>query len=391
MGHGSDSLSRGRNHTVMQHPSGLPPLVQTSAMDAQLLNRALRSFNNWWRLNAWHDLISRLTGCDVKITVYPLELIGKETLSEQLTPDIIAALLCQSRNGQFKIAVELDKRLASCLIDRVLGGEAGQNIPEPLTSFSDTEQGIFAYTVAHLLLASHTADWKLHSVLTQPSTMLAISNDPNWFLWSAHVQLGSDEGYARVHLPQSALQALLQHGSPLPPVENHSQVPLEMVVRLTHCSMTGETIGSLKPQDIVLLGRTWSTDVNALDPWATEDLQLHLDGNPSYTWTACSEGDGFITITSITQETPMPHAKLNPPSTSTMDVETIASIPIAVSVELGRFKLKASEVSALIPGQVVQTGLSLGSKVVLRAGESLLATGELVNVDGELGVRILTR
>ena len=38
---------------------------------------------------------------------------------------------------------------------------------------------------------------------------------------------------------------------------------------------------------------------------------------------------------------------------------------------------------------VIVTGAAIGTRVVLRAGKQAVAFGELVDVDGEVGVRIL--
>jgi len=64
--------------------------------------------------------------------------------------------------------------------------------------------------------------------------------------------------------------------------------------------------------------------------------------------------------------------------------------PVDVVVELARVALPLGELAALRPGEVLVTGRSLGERVTLRVGERILAQGELVDVDGEIGVRILS-
>jgi flagellar motor switch/type III secretory pathway protein FliN len=60
-----------------------------------------------------------------------------------------------------------------------------------------------------------------------------------------------------------------------------------------------------------------------------------------------------------------------------------------VSVELARFTMPLEELGALRTGEVVATGRAVGERVTLRAGGHALAVGELVDVDGEVGVRLL--
>jgi flagellar motor switch/type III secretory pathway protein FliN len=60
-----------------------------------------------------------------------------------------------------------------------------------------------------------------------------------------------------------------------------------------------------------------------------------------------------------------------------------------VTVELARFTLSLQQLAELREGEVLLTGRPLGESVTLRAGGRVLASGELVDVDGEVGVRVL--
>jgi flagellar motor switch/type III secretory pathway protein FliN len=68
--------------------------------------------------------------------------------------------------------------------------------------------------------------------------------------------------------------------------------------------------------------------------------------------------------------------------------ETALEAPVVVRVELGTVILQAREWGALSPGDVIETGRRIAEPVVLRVAGQEVARGELVNIDGELGVRI---
>lgn len=72
--------------------------------------------------------------------------------------------------------------------------------------------------------------------------------------------------------------------------------------------------------------------------------------------------------------------------------ETLTSMaldaPIVVRVEVGSVTLTARQWGALRPGDVLETGLRLSEPVVLRVAGREVARGELVSIDGELGVRV---
>jgi len=68
--------------------------------------------------------------------------------------------------------------------------------------------------------------------------------------------------------------------------------------------------------------------------------------------------------------------------------EAALDAPVVVRVEIGAVTLSARKWAELAPGDVIETGQRIGEPVVLRVAGRELARGELVNVEGELGVRI---
>jgi type III secretion system YscQ/HrcQ family protein len=64
--------------------------------------------------------------------------------------------------------------------------------------------------------------------------------------------------------------------------------------------------------------------------------------------------------------------------------------PIELQVEVARFSLTLAELQRLRPGDVLATGRRIGEHVKLRIAGQAFAEGELVDIEGELGVRILT-
>lgn len=78
-----------------------------------------------------------------------------------------------------------------------------------------------------------------------------------------------------------------------------------------------------------------------------------------------------------------------------MSAETTARVlddaSVVVRVELGTVEMKAHEWAQLAAGDVVALGRKLGEPAILRVGGVEVARGELVQVDGEMAVRILSR
>jgi type III secretion system YscQ/HrcQ family protein len=361
-------------------------LPNIRAADARLIACATRSLTAWWQPDAWQAHMSQMIGCPVAINIRPVELVAQSQFTKRLGPDLFAAILCSRPDGKVKIVVEIEMHLAACVMDRLLGAEADLAIANRITPFNETEQGILAYFVSRMLVASKLDTWRLHSMASRPDAMQALSQLETWFVWPVHIGFGTVEGYARIIFPHDALEyctSLVTHASA---PQFNPEIPLELVVQLTTLSLSAHDIASLRPGDIVMLGQT---------PTATESsrfwegaLQLLLVGNPGYTWTATYKGNGELAVASVAKGDSMSDATLMSTETAAIDLDQVRETPVALSVELGRFRLSLLDVGQLLPGQVVQTGLTPGSEVTIRAGEKAVAFGELVNVDGELGVRI---
>jgi flagellar motor switch/type III secretory pathway protein FliN len=78
--------------------------------------------------------------------------------------------------------------------------------------------------------------------------------------------------------------------------------------------------------------------------------------------------------------------------TSDSDGETLTDVlldtPVVVRVELGSVSMSAREWAQLGPGDVIETAQRIAEPVVLRVSGREVGRGELVNVDGQVGVRI---
>lgn len=77
---------------------------------------------------------------------------------------------------------------------------------------------------------------------------------------------------------------------------------------------------------------------------------------------------------------------------SESEAETLTDVlldtPLVVRVELGAVSMTAREWAELGPGDVIETGQRIAEPVVLRIAGREVGRGELVNVDGQVGVRI---
>jgi flagellar motor switch/type III secretory pathway protein FliN len=80
--------------------------------------------------------------------------------------------------------------------------------------------------------------------------------------------------------------------------------------------------------------------------------------------------------------------EMEPSSLADEAARALAAAQIEVVAEVGRVHLRGDELLGLSPGTVLALGGARTTAVTLRIGGEAWAQGELVNVDGELGVRV---
>ncbi|GAB1387144.1 hypothetical protein MASR1M59_22920 [Melaminivora sp.] len=67
---------------------------------------------------------------------------------------------------------------------------------------------------------------------------------------------------------------------------------------------------------------------------------------------------------------------------------SLADLPVRLSFDLGELTLTLAQLQALQPGQALALGRPLAGAVQVRANGVLIGAGELVQIDGQLGVSL---
>ena len=76
------------------------------------------------------------------------------------------------------------------------------------------------------------------------------------------------------------------------------------------------------------------------------------------------------------------------PSAALLDVDSLADVPVALEVRLGCRPITLEAIAKLEPGSIVALDRAAGETFDVFVGDLLLATAEVVNVDGILAIRI---
>jgi len=156
--------------------------------------------------------------------------------------------------------------------------------------------------------------------------------------------------------------------------ENTLPVPLRAEIGRT--TLTTEVLTNLSGGDTILID----------DCWISQGGELWL-GNGQYGVRARCD-DMQLTITQAFTEISLAMSANESEAQGDATMAPFASIPVRMTFDLGERTLSLGELKTLQPGQTLDLGRPLGGTVSIRANGAFIGYGELVEVDGRIGVTI---
>ncbi len=219
-----------------------------------------------------------------------------------------------------------------------------------------------------------------------PASISRIDRAPHAFSLPAHsfgMTLRRNGLHLRGALSTSTLGLMLMAGlvNMLEPADNvlaDDALPIVLRAQIGTAMMTTQALGGLVQGDTVLMQHTqlgqsnqlWLTQdtIGVLVQW--QDMQLIvLQPVTAAGFAMASESD-----TSPPQNEPVP----------------IEQVPVRLTFDLGERTLTLGELKRLQVGQALELNRPLSSAVTIRANGAVIGTGELVEIDGRLGVTLAT-
>ena len=320
----------------------------------------------------------------------PIELGTRETIwrASGLNRSGVTAQLAWPRLDA-RLGVGVETPLAHAVADHLLG--FSRLAAEGHRQITPVEWGILAFIFARALdrLDARPCpfgawDLTIDRVGPDPFDPRDLGPVVTW-RWPA--RLGGLAGSIRLWIPESILARL--DDSPPPSFEPASpHAALAATWRAEAGTITlARGLTRLKP------GAVLPIDGMALKGTvATPDGPIALscrdrDGRSWFDVEALPNGSGArVTLRSPLHREPTPREPLavNPTPTPAGPPD----VPVTLVVELGRVNLTLSRLADLKPGDVVELGRHSREPVELTSNGKLVARGELVQIDTELGVRV---
>jgi type III secretion protein Q len=328
------------------------------------------------------EVLSRELGCPVTAEARLLDAAVPPATG--LAQPAVFALLELSAVGGTGV-LELEPALAFAALERIAGAGQGPGI---VTELARLEEATLAYLLLLALSAVRSQGGlnprlgpRLSGVTMRRADVVA-RLDGRQALVAIELSLtvGPVSAGARLLLPAPVLQTVFQE---LPVERGPDIAPEVLAAALEARCLVGQTplpataLESLVVGDVVLFEGVRRDAGRLLGPGRLVTRGFALTGTflPEGFSLTRAQGRAF------SQESDM--VAVNEKS------EGMPPLPVDVEIELTRVMVPLSELAALKPGALLPLHINANEPVLLRVGDRAVARAELVEIEGEVGARVL--
>jgi type III secretion protein Q len=276
-----------------------------------------------------------------------VEIRGRATPGLAAPRPVAARLSIDLSGVPAAASLEVDPALVAALVDVLAGGTGAVGPATALTPIEAAALELFGLAALDGACSVPPVEEVLAPRLSRgaadPASALGIELE---------VVAGTVTGHARLLLPHRALGAL--RGAP----PDDCAAPVPVSVRSGRAPLTRDELGALAEGDVVLLDAPGPRPADA----------LVLPGGARF---GGRFGEGCFEVEEVGM------------------TERNGEVAVLLEVELARVEVPLSELARLKPGVALPLAIDRRGLVTLRVGERAVARGELVDVEGVIGVRIV--
>ncbi len=286
--------------------------------------------------------------------------------------------------GQLAI-LELDLMTLNTLLAKVAGSDARSSTPSRLTHIEEAAFGWLCLSALACLrkveLLQARFGPRLLGVYTQRGEILErVDCRVRHVAVELSVKLGDNLGAARLLVPAPAVETAIADVSEALAAEIAEPVlAAKLTVRtyVGRCLLDARDMAGLRLGDVAVFGDVAQRDGALLGParLVSSTFELHGRFTP----------DGFA----FTRAETHAHSLPQEPTMKPHDDDNLPNLPVEVEIELTRLKLSIAELATLRPGAVLALRIGANEPVTLRVGDRAVARAELVEIEGEIGARII--
>ena len=365
-------------------------LEQLTRADVATAARMRRVARELLDTGAFAAALGELTGARISIRVGRLRRLDAPRGADDALGVVLA--IAGDRHAERRVLVEVEGALGASLAARALRQKAPRIVdtsraPSPAIAGAVAAVLVAASRRAHagvvlkVVAAGPGADLARDLLLAERSVTTA----------TLTVLVDDDAFEAHVSVPDAFAptprELALSHEALVAMGEALIALPLVLMTTLA----TRPDIAALAPGDVLVPTKNDALAACREDGAVLGSVALVAPSSERGLSADLAEG-GQLVVRGLLEIHPwIQESSMTSEATTTTTLEVLEDAPVVVRVELGSVEMKAREWAELGPGDVIALGRRVGDAAILRVGGVELARGELVQVDGEYGVRIVAR
>lgn len=353
--------------------------LQSVVISGSIVDLMAETSQRWTLPSVTRELAEQQTA--VALALPRVDFASLQDATQQLvgeTPTCVPLELCRA---------PCDENVITCVVEHRAGRRMAVTIATPLwhaalgallgdserTSVpTEAERGVLLYICEQLVRSALEDGFHVAGITTTARSLcFALAVDSiDQLRWAARttVTLGDVHCTAYILCPEPILENRAHR--------HHSarSLPVPCFVSAGWAQLRTKDLGLLEVDSVVLLDRF------GIDPHGSRlsgKVRLVPVSSAGLCW-ECDMQEGKLTLRKMEREQP-----------KTDETADLRSLPVTLHVELARLSLTLGELETLQPGHVLRLAKSVGETVTLSANGQPIAEGEVVDVEGELGVRLV--
>ncbi|GEM_PF-419750 len=285
--------------------------------------------------------------------------------------------------GQLGV-LELDLLTLNVLLARVAGSPARMSAPTRLTQVEEAAFGWLCLSALACLrsvaLVQKQFGPRLLAVYIERGEILErVDCRVRHVAVELKVTVGETVGAARLLLPAPGCDSAIAPVAEQLPSEIAPEVLAAGISARSffgRCVLDARAMAGLQLGDVVILSGVAAGAGPLTGPGRLVTSTFELHGQFS--------ANGFTLTRAETSATSLPQEP-----TMKLKDDAVPSLPVEVEIELTRLRISIAELATLRPGAVLALRIGVNEPVTLRVGDRAVARAELVDIEGEIGARIL--
>jgi flagellar motor switch/type III secretory pathway protein FliN len=324
--------------------------------------------------------LSEITGTAASLRIADIEVVTHDAPSFGSTSIVLGTL-----DDAVRVHLEIDTELARVIVARTVGRPV--KLGHPHAALGPEVEGALLAIVLEIARRAHG-----RATTLVPAGPGVWRHDPGDRRLVVRAAVGLDRN---AYAARATLD--LRKATPLAPADARALLsslgglPIALPLAAAVSFLRASDAFALGPGDVWMPGDGWIARFDRQSARLVGEAVLAAPASSRGIAVKLGDGGEIVLVGEKTILLDAENAMQSPNEGETATSDVVLDAPLVVRVEVGAVTLSAAEWASIAPGDIIAVGRRVNEPVILRIAGAEVARGELVDIEGELGVRIRER